>query len=161
MNQRRLTLHRGLPNAPFVSMPTCGVCQRQIGNTEEYAAVLTASGEGREVRHNTEFCSRYERGPAAALEAGALVHTHRYMLTDWGGRIPAVVAERTEEFGEFGWRKYLLVPESQELMEAEIEKFRTHREECFRKMAESLSVDMTPREVFISDSEWIHYVLPA
>lgn len=158
--QQRLTLHRGLPNAPFSSMPTCGLCQVQIKNEEEYAAVLIADGSRREVRHHTVFCSRYEYGPAAALESGALVHTHRYMLTDWGGRIPAVVVEKTEEFGEFGWRKYLLAPESRELVEAEIEKFRTHREASFRKMAESLAVDMEPRPVFISDTEWTHYVLP-
>lgn len=141
-------------------MPTCGLCQNQFDRDEEYAGVLTQGDNPfREVRHNTEACLRYEYGPASALAVGSLVHTHRYMLTEWGGRIPGVITKRTEEFNEYGWRAYMIAPENPEDT-SEIECFRNHREECFRKMAETLVIDAEPRKVFISDNEWTHYVLP-
>ena len=160
MNTRpRITLHRGIPDE-HSSMPTCGLCQQQIGKDEEYAGVLTKSDNGRrEVRHNTNACLRYEYGPASALVVGSFVDTHRYMLTEWGGLIPGVITERTEEFNSFGWRAYMIAPENPEDT-SQIERFRNHREECFRKMAETLVIDPEPRKVFISDDEWIHYVLP-
>lgn len=156
----RIKLHQGTPPDEF-SMPTCAVCRRQISRSEVYASVLTVSGQHREVRHNTEFCLRYAYGVASALVVGALIHTHRFMLTEWGGVIPGVIVERTEEFGDFGWRAYMIAPESADLMAAAIEKFRTHREASFRKMAETMAVDMTPQKVFISDGETTHYVLPS
>ena len=153
----RVRLHQGKPPEAS-SMPTCGLCQKQFLPDETYASVPTAS-RLREVRHNTDACLRYERGPADVLVVGALVHTHRYMLTDWGGRIPAVIVERTEEFNHLGWRAYMLAPEDPSDT-SEIASFRNHREECFRKMAETLVIDPEPRKVFISDTEWIHYILP-
>lgn len=151
----------------FSSMPTCGVCKTQIKQDETYAGVLHTASDSltgrtlRETRHNVDFCLRYEYGPALVLRPGALVHSHRYTLTDWGGTIPAVVVERTDEFNEFGWRGYVVKPESPELAEKVIERFRTHREASFRKMAETAAVEPEGRMVFISDEEWTHYVLPS
>ena len=153
----RVRLHQGLPPGE-ASMPTCGLCSRQIARDEEYATV--PSGEGlREVRHNTDACLRYEVGPAAALVVGAVIYTHRYSLSDWGGRIPGVITERTEELNELGWRAYMIAPEDPDDTSA-IDRFRSHPEEFFRKMAETLTIDPEPRKVFISDEEWTHYVLP-
>lgn len=153
----RIRLHHGIPGDAS-SMPTCGLCQRQIERGEQYASV--PSGEGlREVRHNTPACLRFEIGPTRALVVGAVVHTHRYALSEWGGRINGVITERTEEFSELGWRAYMIKPEDPDDTSA-IERFRSHPEEFFRKLAETLAIDPEPHKVFISDEEWIHYVLP-
>lgn len=154
----RVSLHAGPPPGE-VSMPTCGVCHQQIGRGEAYASVLNREGDLREVRHNTKKCLRYEYGPATALRVGAKIYTRRYTISDWGGVIPGVITERTEEFGMFGWRAYMIAPEDPSDTSM-IDRMRSHPEEFFRKMAETLTVDPEPRKVFISDKEWTHYVLP-
>lgn len=155
-NRPRVRLHAGVLPAGEASMPTCGVCRVQIERDETYASVPLGSGR-RETRHNTEACLRWEYAPASNLMAGMVVNTHRYMLTEWGGRVDAVIVERTEEFNERGWRAYLLAPVDPSDTSV-IEEFRTHREEFFRRMADSLVIDPEPRRVFIADEEWLHFV---
>lgn len=163
-DESTITRHQGLPPGE-VSMPTCDLCCRQISTGETYASVRNAvpgvSGSRlREVRHDAPECLKYTHGPASALVPGALVFTPRYAVCDWGGTIPGVITERTERFDGLGWRAYMIAPQNPS-DNSIIERFRTHREEIFRKMADSLTIDPAPREVFISDAEWTHYVLPA
>jgi hypothetical protein len=121
-----------------------------------YASVPQGKGS-REVRHNTEDCLRWQIGTGADLAVGSVVTTHRYALTEWGGRIDGVITELTEEQNEFGWRGYMIAP-ADPSDTSEIESFRTHPEEFFRRMADTLVIDPSPRLVFISDGELIHHI---
>lgn len=153
-HETRIRLHTGIPEGQSGS-PTCGACAKQIERGTVYASVPSTPGY-RETRHNTESCLRWEVGNASALTVGMIVITHRYMLCEWGGRIEGVIAERTEEFNEHGWRAYLIAPLDPEDTSV-IDRFRNHPEEFFRKLAKTLVFDPQPRKVYISDKELIHY----
>jgi len=152
----RVRLHTGA-SEDWVSTPTCGLCNRQIERDEVYASVLTAPAR-REVRHNTEDCLKYEYGPASALVVGTMVHTHRYTIAEWCGRVPGVITERTERFDGRGWRAYVIKPEGEVDTDAIREELRGHREEFFRREADTMTFNLEPQEVFISDGEWTHYI---
>jgi hypothetical protein len=154
----RIALHTGVPEGE-ASMPTCGVCRRQIGRGTTYASVASSPGL-RETRHNTEACLRWQIGTGADLAVGSVVTTHRYMVCEWGGLIDGRITERTEEFNSIGWRRYMIEPVDP-ADTTPIERFRNHPEPFFRNMAESLVIDPAPREVFISDTEFMHYLPPA
>lgn len=158
-NLPRVKLYQGTPR-DFSSMPTCAVCHVQIGTNEEYAGVAT-KGSIREARHNVTACLRYEYGPADVLVPGAVVHTHRYTIAEWCGRVPGVITERTERFNEYGWRAYVIEPDGTIDTDAIVAELRSHREEFFRRLADTVTFDLEPQEVFISDKEWTHYVLPS
>lgn len=156
----RVRLHHG-STSNFASMPTCGVCRAQITRGEQYASVANTDGTLREVRHNTDACLRYEHGPAVVLVPGTVVYSTRYSVCEWGGRVPGVITERTDRFDKRGWRAYVIEPEGTVDTAAIVASFRSHREPFFRGLADSLVFDLGPQEVFISDVEWTHYVLPS
>lgn len=157
---RTVRVHSGIPPRES-SMPTCGVCRRQIQGGEEYATVreLNRTTGLREIRHNTEECLKYTAGSAASLVEGALIHSFRYSVCEWGGTIPGRIVERTERFDEKGWRVYI-IEAADPADESPLNSFRNHREAWARKLGEETAWDPSPREVPISDEEWTHYVLP-
>lgn len=160
MNDRkRVNLHMGIPEGES-SMPTCGACRQQIAPGSTYATMPTRTSTLREVRHNTADCLRWHNGKGSDLTEGALINSIRYALTEWGGQLIGVITERTEETNEYGWRGYMVAPADPSDTSA-LDRLRNHREEFFRKMAETLTIDPEPRMVYISDNESTHYVPPA
>jgi hypothetical protein len=157
---RKIVKHQGHPPGS-ASMPTCGLCRRQINPGGRYVTIKEADSTGpSEVRHDTESCMQYVFGPASALVEGALIYTIRYTLTDWGGGVHGKIIERTEEFDEKHWRKYVIAPADPE-DDSPLIEMRHHPEAFFRSMAKGMVWDPAPREVFIADAEWTHYVLPS
>lgn len=148
---------------------TCGLCQKEIGRGEEYAAVRyellrvpTSPGWGdydkapiREVRHLGE-CSEWKATIGEELRAGDLLWTHRFMLTDWGPRIKARVHERTEQFNDLGWRGVWLVP-ADAADQSPLDRLRAIGEPWAEKLADEIgTVPTEPRLVWISDDELVH-----
>jgi hypothetical protein len=156
-DRKRVNLHMGIPEGA-ASMPTCGACRQQIGRGTTYASV-PCTPELREVRHNTADCLRWLNGKGSDLTEGALINSIRYSLSEWGGQLVGVITQRTEETNEFGWRGYMVAP-ADSSDTGPLDRLRNHREEFFRKMAETLTIDPEPRMVYISDDESTHYVPP-
>lgn len=148
----------GLPSGE-ASMPTCGLCRKQIGRNETYTSV-PISRDLREVRHLGD-CATWSVGPALDLRPGDLVYTHRYAISEYGGTIRARAMERTDERDGRGWVGWKLEP---------ADPTDTSYLDNFRKIAErdearwaaaiverALTNPPQPRLVFISDEEWTHY----
>lgn len=147
--------YTGIP-AGEASMPTCGRCNRQITRDEQYAGVLIQETGVREARHTGE-CETWSAGPASLLRVGDLIYSHRYMLTEWGGRITARITARAEELDADGWRVYDVVPADAAGLTALINELKTHPEEWMQKLAQGLSPDMSTVRVRISDGERTYY----
>lgn len=163
----RVQVYQGIPAAGS-SMPTCGVCHRQIKLGQQYAGVLYEpiwkpipgeAGPRREVRH-LEECADWKADKGTNLRDGDQIWTHRYALTDWGPRIRAVVVNRTDEFDERGWRAVWLAP-ADPTSSLPVDELRALGEEWAVKLADKIgTVDPLPTRVWMSDDELVHYKRP-